>query len=266
MAGFKSRQPDSGSFSAHHSQCFLSLLYFSLSCSLCLLFLPVSGFDKLSTCAFISSAEAMTRAPGSTACLWSFTRPARGGPSQIRWRCGSYRWTSASLPPLPSGSQSPSRVPGGPLASLELGGGGALQGSAFSQPRPSPPTHHLCFARKHVGNHSSTTTRRAPRAASGNSLCLPGSSPCLVGDQQRVCPGLSAGSAPAGVCRSRARISARFHPWACLSGLDEARDLVFPHMFACFPAPRGCQPEGLMKRSLIAHDSGGWHLSPARWL
>lgn len=107
--------------------------------------MPVSGFDKLSTCAFISSAEAMTRAPGSTACLWSFTRPARGGPSQIRWRCGSYRWTSASLPPLPSGSQSPSRVPGGPLASLELGRGGAAGKCLLpAPPLPSHPPLVLC--------------------------------------------------------------------------------------------------------------------------
>ena len=92
----------------------------------------------------------------------------------------------------------------------------------------------------------------------------------MQGGQQRVCPGLSAGSAAQrGTIvgpRGGPRISAGFHPWACLSGLNEAADLVSPHMCACFLAPRGWQPEGLMKRSLIAHDSGGWHLSAARWL
>ena len=44
----------------------------------------------------------------------------------------------------------------------------------------------------------SKSVEAPPKAASGNSFCLPDSSPCLVGaqgGQQRACPGLSAGSA-----------------------------------------------------------------------
>lgn len=136
------------------------------------------------------------------------------------------------------------------------------QESAFSQPRPAPPTHHVCFARKHVGNQNQVHQDQAGPPGCFWKQPLPAGLFSVPSGRPTVC----VPRAVCGVCWCRARISARFHPWACLSGLNEARDLVFSYTFACFPAPRGCQPEGLMKRSLIAHDSGGWHLSPARWL
>lgn len=48
--------------------------------------------------------------------------------------------------------------------------------------------------------------------------------------------------------------------WSGLGHLNEAGDLVFPHVFA-YPASEAAKLWGCMKRSLIAHDSGGWHFT-----
>ena len=115
----------------------LSLLCFIPNLVFCVrfFFFPVSGFDKLSTSAFIPIAEAMTRGTWHRCLLLVFDPPVPGADlSNSDGDAGPTEGLPPPSPPLPSGPQSPSRVAGRPLASLELG----AQGSTFSQPLPSP--------------------------------------------------------------------------------------------------------------------------------
>lgn len=122
----------------------LSLLCFIPNLVFCVrfFFFSVSGFARLSTCAFILIAEAMTRGAWHHCLPVVFDPPVPGADlSNSDGDAGPTEGLPPPSPPLPSGPQFPSRVAGGPLGSLELGAQGSLLPAA---PLPPPPPRVLC--------------------------------------------------------------------------------------------------------------------------
>lgn len=139
------------------------------------------------------------RAPGSTACLWSFTRPCQGQTFPNPMAMPALQMDFRPLPPLPFGSQSPSRVPGGPLSLFGAGGAGKCLLPA--PPLPSHPPRVLCqeargepFLRQDQAGPPGCFWKQPPPAGL---FSVPSGRPavCVPSAVRRV--------SPRGVCRCR---------------------------------------------------------------